>query len=155
MSYTRVNWQNYPNTSTPINATNLNKMDAGIADIDSRVTVLEEAAAAGITVDNILATYGTAIPTTATQFTMTEDYDDYDLLIVGATFYANILATIIVSKYEFSQTTSGRQIYITSSGTTYTVYHTSGSTNKVMLTSSGTHANDSLYGIKIWGIKLS
>lgn len=29
-SYTRVNWQNSPNTSTPLSAENLNKMDAGI-----------------------------------------------------------------------------------------------------------------------------
>ena len=31
MSYTRVNWENLPSTNTPLNATNLNKMDAGIA----------------------------------------------------------------------------------------------------------------------------
>lgn len=31
MSYTRVNWKNLPSTNTPVNATNLNKMDAGIA----------------------------------------------------------------------------------------------------------------------------
>ena len=29
-SYTRVNWQNSPNTATPLSAENLNKMDAGI-----------------------------------------------------------------------------------------------------------------------------
>lgn len=31
MAYNRVNWENLPSTNTPINATNLNKMDAGIA----------------------------------------------------------------------------------------------------------------------------
>lgn len=31
MAYTRVNWENLPSTNTPINADNLNKMDAGIA----------------------------------------------------------------------------------------------------------------------------
>lgn len=30
MAYTRVNWENLPSTNTPVNATNLNKMDAGI-----------------------------------------------------------------------------------------------------------------------------
>ena len=35
MSYTRVNWQNKPSTATPINATNLNTMDAGIAALDT------------------------------------------------------------------------------------------------------------------------
>lgn len=31
MAYTRVNWENLPSTNTSVNATNLNKMDAGIA----------------------------------------------------------------------------------------------------------------------------
>lgn len=31
MAYTRVNWENLPSTNTPVNATNLNIMDAGIA----------------------------------------------------------------------------------------------------------------------------
>ena len=31
MAYTRINWENLPSTNTPVNATNLNKMDAGIA----------------------------------------------------------------------------------------------------------------------------
>ena len=30
MAYTRVNWEDLPSTDTPINATNLNKMDEGI-----------------------------------------------------------------------------------------------------------------------------
>lgn len=41
MAYTRVNWQDYPNTSTPINAANLNKMDAGIAALDTKITNIE------------------------------------------------------------------------------------------------------------------
>ena len=32
MAYTRVNWEDLPSTDTPINATNLNKMDEGIYD---------------------------------------------------------------------------------------------------------------------------
>ena len=35
--YTRVNWQNLPSTTTPINETNLNTMDNAIDLIDSRV----------------------------------------------------------------------------------------------------------------------
>ena len=30
INYTKVNWQDKPDTSTPINATNLGKMDNGI-----------------------------------------------------------------------------------------------------------------------------
>lgn len=43
MSYTRVNWQNKPSTATPINATNLNTMDAGIAALDTAVGTLDTA----------------------------------------------------------------------------------------------------------------
>ena len=40
MAYTRVNWEDRPSTNTPINATNLNKMDKGIKDLeDSLATV--------------------------------------------------------------------------------------------------------------------
>lgn len=34
MAYTRVNWEDLPSTNTPINATNLNKMDLGIFNLD-------------------------------------------------------------------------------------------------------------------------
>lgn len=35
MAYTRVNWSDAPDTSTPISADNLNQMDAGIASLDA------------------------------------------------------------------------------------------------------------------------
>ena len=41
MAYTRVNWENLPSTNTPVNATNLNKMDAGIKDLDNGQTSLQ------------------------------------------------------------------------------------------------------------------
>ena len=37
MAYTRVNWENLPSTDTPINAANLNIMDAGIKDLDTEM----------------------------------------------------------------------------------------------------------------------
>lgn len=39
MSYTKTNWQDLPNTTTPINATNLNKMENGIADANGAIGV--------------------------------------------------------------------------------------------------------------------
>ena len=39
-SYTRINFQNSPSTATPLNATNLNKMDKGINDLDDRIIEL-------------------------------------------------------------------------------------------------------------------
>lgn len=41
MSYTPVNWEDSPSTSTPITADNLNIMDKGIADVDERTTEIE------------------------------------------------------------------------------------------------------------------
>lgn len=40
MAYERVNWENSPSTATPLNATNLNKMDEGIANLDEGVANL-------------------------------------------------------------------------------------------------------------------
>ncbi len=36
MAYTKTNWQDLPNTTTPINATNLNKMEQGIYDANNK-----------------------------------------------------------------------------------------------------------------------
>lgn len=48
MAYSKINWENSPSTNTPINATNLNKMDTQIKDnaddiegLDTRVTNAE------------------------------------------------------------------------------------------------------------------
>lgn len=38
MAYTRINWQDLPSTSTPRNATNLNKMDSAIKDHDDKLS---------------------------------------------------------------------------------------------------------------------
>lgn len=36
MAYTKINWEDFPSTNTPINATNLNHMDQGIYDANTR-----------------------------------------------------------------------------------------------------------------------
>ena len=40
-AYNPIDWKNEPNTSTPINETNLNKMDRAIDTIDDRVIDLD------------------------------------------------------------------------------------------------------------------
>lgn len=40
-AYTRINFQNSPSTATPLNATNLNKMDKAINDLDDRIIELQ------------------------------------------------------------------------------------------------------------------
>lgn len=40
-AYGRINWENYPSGETPLNESNLNKMDAAIDEIDDRVIIHE------------------------------------------------------------------------------------------------------------------
>ena len=36
-TYSRINWENYPSDATPINETNLNKIDYSLNEVDNRV----------------------------------------------------------------------------------------------------------------------
>lgn len=36
-AYNRINWANYPSEETPLNETNLNKMDAALDELDNRI----------------------------------------------------------------------------------------------------------------------
>lgn len=36
-AYRRIEWENYPSGKTPLNETNLNKMDAAIDELDNRI----------------------------------------------------------------------------------------------------------------------
>ena len=40
-AYSRVNWQNEPSLTTPLNATNLNKMDSALDTVDTRVVTFD------------------------------------------------------------------------------------------------------------------
>lgn len=50
-AYTRVNFENYPSTNTPVNETNLNKLDKGIDDLDDLL----------VTARNNIETLGTSM----------------------------------------------------------------------------------------------
>jgi len=69
MSYTKTDWQNLPNTTTPINATNLNKIENGIADASGAIGVDEYSSSSTYAVgdlciyNNILYQCNTAIST--------------------------------------------------------------------------------------------
>ena len=47
MAYKRVNWENLPSTNTPVNADNLNKMDEGIANADTKINAKQDKLTAG------------------------------------------------------------------------------------------------------------
>lgn len=40
-TYTRINWENYPSDSTPLNEDNLNKIDRALDEVDNRVITLD------------------------------------------------------------------------------------------------------------------
>lgn len=42
MAYNRINWENAPSTATPLDADNLNRMDAKIADLDTSMDAVQE-----------------------------------------------------------------------------------------------------------------
>lgn len=49
--YERIDWENEPSTNTPINETNLNKMDYALNEVDGRV----------VTINNVLSQMGTQV----------------------------------------------------------------------------------------------
>ena len=42
MAYDRINWENTPSTNTPLNADNLNNMDAALANLDNLIAAANE-----------------------------------------------------------------------------------------------------------------
>lgn len=40
-TYTRINWQNYPSENTPLNESNLNRMDYSLNEVDDRILALD------------------------------------------------------------------------------------------------------------------
>ena len=40
-TYGRINWENYPSDETPLNESNLNKIDVATDEIDNRVITLD------------------------------------------------------------------------------------------------------------------
>ena len=40
-AYNRINWENYPSDRTPLNVTNLNKLDVSVNELDNRIITLD------------------------------------------------------------------------------------------------------------------
>ena len=54
--FQRINWQNYPSEDTPLNESNLNRMDYALNEIDDRVITLDTEKADATTVNNLIKT---------------------------------------------------------------------------------------------------
>lgn len=88
----RINWQNYPSEETPLNESNLNKVDYALNEIDDRVIALDTDKADATTVNNLVRTIAvddetgvititkengttTTIQTTLNKIAINFDYD--------------------------------------------------------------------------------
>ena len=128
--YIRINWQNRPSVATPISATNLNKMDKGIDDIDTALNNLENSIVGQIVNDP------TKINNAAVNYSLKQSIDAInndlagDLLAKGSTSAnANTLIKNAVYMWflpdtyaSFNYPTGYGVIQVLSSGTGATSY---------------------------------
>ena len=52
--YNRINWENYPSENTPLNESNLNRVDYAVDEIDDRVIALDTEKAEVTTVASLV-----------------------------------------------------------------------------------------------------
>lgn len=79
-AYNPIDWKNEPNTSTPINETNLNKMDRAIDTIDDRVIELDKNKVAkesgkGLSTNDFSYKYKETIDEMPEEFTIQNGYN--------------------------------------------------------------------------------
>lgn len=53
-AFQRINWQNYPSEETPLNESNLNRMDGALNEIDNRVVAMDTSKADAVVVNNLV-----------------------------------------------------------------------------------------------------
>lgn len=83
MAYTRVNWQDLPSTSTPVNATNLNNMDSAIKINDDKLlgnTAMGDILPTSVTTTGNVTVGGTLYTSSSGR----EDYAEYGFTYDGA-----------------------------------------------------------------------
>lgn len=123
-AYARINWENYPSDSTPINERNLNKIDAAVNEIDNRVvaqdaTKLDKTTAAtmvkDVTYDESTGIFTVTYLNGATIILDTKmeklavnfDYDKENQQLIislddGTKQYVDLSA--LITEYEFADT---------------------------------------------------
>jgi len=130
-AYTRITWVNYPQTTTPLNDVNLNKVDVGLDTVDDRVVAMDTTKAnqsdlltcvASISLDSATGIMtitlkngtSTTIDTKLEKIAINFDYDDdptsphYQQLVIelddGTYKYVDMSA--LVTQYEFTNTST-------------------------------------------------
>lgn len=94
-AYSRINWQNQPSTSTALGATNLNKMDVAVNEIDNRVVTMDTSKANLSVVNQLVKTI--AFNPANGQFTIT--------LQNGTTSVIDTAMEKIVTNFSYNSTT--------------------------------------------------
>ena len=77
-SYTRINWENYPSENTPLNETNLNRIDYATNEIDNRVIELDTSKANATELSRLIKNIGV----------------DEQTGVITITYYNNTTSTI-------------------------------------------------------------
>lgn len=77
-SYTRINWENYPSENTPLNETNLNRIDYATNEIDNRVIELDTSKANATELSSLIKNIGV----------------DEQTGVITITYYNNTTSTI-------------------------------------------------------------
>ena len=77
-SYTRINWENYPSENTPLNETNLNRIDYATNEIDNRVIELDTRKANAVELSSLIKNIGV----------------DEQTGVITITYYNNTTSTI-------------------------------------------------------------
>lgn len=125
-AYSRIKWENYPSIATPLNETNLNKMDMSLDEVDNRVLGLDTAkldkAVANTMVkdiafnektgiftitllDGTTKTIDTKLEKVATNFSYDYETQKLVLTLVDGTEQEIDMSTLI-SQYEFADTST-------------------------------------------------
>ena len=93
-AYNRINWENYPSEETPVNASNLNRMDYAINEIDNRVIALNT--------DKLSATDAN---TMITNVVLNDETGDITLTKYDgstAVLHTNIAKIVLNWRYDYS-----------------------------------------------------
>ena len=75
MSYTKTNWENSPSTNTPVNASNLNKIENKLVDLDTRVTTVENR-------PHITQLLNATSLTEKEEYTLSDDITNYKYIMI-------------------------------------------------------------------------
>ncbi len=125
-TYSRINWENYPSEETPLNESNLNRMDYAIDAIDDRVIGIDTEKADVTVVDNLIA--GIAVDDETGVITITKqngaqvqvqttlnkiavnfgyDYDTQELLLtLNDGTVARVNLSTLIQNNEFANTST-------------------------------------------------